>query len=116
MSNRSYNDVKNTIITIINNISSISVTKPYTEAELSDDLILHLDSIDTVEVISKIEDEFRIEIPDGNAAHMKTIEDLVNYVCERNNIKIPKKTKKVVPTKPVNPAVLVIKKELVNKK
>ncbi len=41
---------------------------------------LNLDSLDMVELIMKMEDEFDIEIPEGDTEKLKTIDDVVNYL------------------------------------
>lgn len=41
---------------------------------------LEADSLDAVEIIMAIEDEFDIEIPDEDAEKFQTVSDLVNYV------------------------------------
>ncbi|MEK6898656.1 MAG: acyl carrier protein [Nanoarchaeota archaeon] len=41
---------------------------------------LNLDSLDTVEVIMKIEDIYKISIPNGTAQDFKTFGEVVNYV------------------------------------
>ena len=51
------------------------------EASLVDDL--GADSIDAVEVIMAIEDEFGVEISDDDMANIKTIKDMVDYI-EKN--------------------------------
>ena len=38
------------------------------------------DSLDTVEAVMRIEEEFGIEIPDDDAEKFKTISDIVQYV------------------------------------
>ncbi len=43
---------------------------------------LSADSLDAVEIIMAIEDEFGIEIPDEDAEHIQTVGDLVRYVEE----------------------------------
>ena len=43
---------------------------------------LSADSLDAVEIIMAIEDEYGIEIPDEEAEKMKTVGDLVRYVEE----------------------------------
>ncbi len=47
-------------------------------ASLSDDL--GADSLDAVELIMAIEEEFDIEIPDEIASEMKTVQDIVSYL------------------------------------
>ena len=41
---------------------------------------LSADSLDAVEIIMAIEDEFGIEIPDEDAEKFQTVSDIVNYV------------------------------------
>lgn len=48
------------------------------EASFIDDL--GADSLDIVELIMAIEDEFDLEIPDGEAENIKTVGDAVNYI------------------------------------
>ena len=43
---------------------------------------LSADSLDAVEMIMAIEDEFGIEIPDEDAENIQTVGDLVKYVEE----------------------------------
>lgn len=45
---------------------------------IADDL--GADSLDVVEVLMSIEDEFRVEIPDEAIEDIKTIGDLVQYI------------------------------------
>ncbi len=44
---------------------------------------LEADSLDAVEVIMAIEDEYDIEVPDEDAEDFKNIGDIVKYVEER---------------------------------
>ena len=46
---------------------------------------LHVDSLDTVEIVMAIEDEFQIDIPDKYAEQMKTVKDIVDFLQEINN-------------------------------
>lgn len=48
------------------------------ETSLKEDL--DADSLDAVEVIMALEDEFGIEIPDEDAENMKTIGDIFHYI------------------------------------
>ena len=43
---------------------------------------LSADSLDAVEIIMALEDEFGIEIPDEDAENIQTVGDLVKYVEE----------------------------------
>lgn len=46
---------------------------------------LEADSLDAVEIIMAIEDEFDIEIPDEEAEKFQTIGDIVKYVEDKTN-------------------------------
>ena len=48
------------------------------EASFIDDL--GADSLDTVELIMKMEEEFEIEIPDEDAEKLRTVGDVVSYL------------------------------------
>jgi NADH dehydrogenase (ubiquinone) 1 alpha/beta subcomplex 1, acyl-carrier protein len=43
---------------------------------------LGLDSLDTVEVVMAIEEEFSIEIPDKDADEIRTVGDAIKYISE----------------------------------
>lgn len=66
---------------IIVNELNVDPGKVTLEASLKDDL--GADSIDAVEVIMSLEDEFDISIDDDAAQNIKTVQDLVNYI-EKN--------------------------------
>lgn len=53
-----------------------------TEANIQDDL--GADSLDVVELITTIEDEFDISIPDEAVEEIKTVGDIANYI-EKNS-------------------------------
>jgi acyl carrier protein len=53
------------------------------EASFVDDL--GADSLDIVELIMALEEEFDIEIPDEDAEKISTVGDAVNYIKEHNN-------------------------------
>ncbi|KAL6066523.1 Acyl carrier protein [Balamuthia mandrillaris] len=48
---------------------------------------LGLDSLDTVELVLAIEDEFAIEIPEAEADKMQTCQDAVNYLLTNPHAK-----------------------------
>jgi NADH dehydrogenase (ubiquinone) 1 alpha/beta subcomplex 1 len=48
---------------------------------------LGLDSLDTVEVVMAIEEEFVIEIPDDMAEKLLTVEDAVKFVSQHPQAK-----------------------------
>ena len=56
------------------------------EVRDDDDLVedLDFDSLDIVELVIAIEDEFSIEISDAKVENLKTVEDVVNMVKSHN--------------------------------
>ena len=48
------------------------------DTDLQDDL--GADSLDVVDLLMSIEDEFEIEIPDEEIEHIRTVGELVNYI------------------------------------
>ena len=44
---------------------------------------LGADSLDTVELIMALEEEFNVEIPDEDAEKMKTVGDAIKYIEEK---------------------------------
>lgn len=48
------------------------------EASISDDL--GADSLDVVDMLMSLEDEFDVEIPDEEIENIKTVGDLVHYI------------------------------------
>ena len=48
------------------------------KASFVDDLAA--DSLDFIELITAVEDTFKIEIPDEDAENIKTVSDAVNYI------------------------------------
>ncbi|CAK1551344.1 unnamed protein product [Leptosia nina] len=47
---------------------------------------LGLDSLDHVEVIMAMEDEFGFEIPDGDAERLLKPKDIVQYICDKEDV------------------------------
>ncbi|MBQ9460415.1 MAG: acyl carrier protein [Clostridia bacterium] len=48
------------------------------ETSLIDDL--GADSLDVVDLVMSIEDEFEVEVPDDEVENIKTVDDLVKYI------------------------------------
>ena len=53
------------------------------EAKFIEDL--GADSLDTVELVMALEEEFEIEIPDEDAEKITTVQQAVDYISERRN-------------------------------
>ena len=53
------------------------------DASFVDDL--GADSLDTVELVMALEEEFEIEIPDEDAEKITTVQQAIEYINERRN-------------------------------
>ena len=71
-----FEKVKNIIVEQL----GVAETAITTEASFIDDL--GADSLDIVELIMALEEEFGIEIPDGDAEKVTTVQDVVDYIKE----------------------------------
>lgn len=63
---------------ILTEYSGIDGENILAESHLYDDLAL--DSLEKVEIVMVIEDEFRIEIADSEAEKVQTVNDLINLI------------------------------------
>jgi acyl carrier protein len=68
---------------IINEVISIDEEKITLEANLENDL--GADSLDAVEIIMLLEDEFDISLDDEATQNIKTVSDLVKFIEEKRN-------------------------------
>jgi acyl carrier protein len=64
-------------------IEQLNVEEDQVKPEANFQQDLGADSLDTVELVMALEEEFGCEIPDEDAEKIATIQDAVNYV-ERN--------------------------------
>jgi len=62
----------------VKNFDKVDASKVSATAKFSDDL--GLDSLDAVEVVMAIEDEFAVEIPDAEADKISSVQDAVEYI------------------------------------
>ncbi|CAB4401298.1 acyl carrier protein [Rhizophagus irregularis DAOM 181602=DAOM 197198] len=74
-------NIESRIIDIVKAFDKVDETKVNSEARFADDL--GLDSLDTVEVVMNIEEDFSIEIPDKEADEIRSIKDAVDYIAKR---------------------------------
>lgn len=70
--------MKDKVIKLISDATKIELSKINMETSFVDDL--NLDSLDIVELMMKMEDEFGIEIPEEDAEGLKSVADVVNYI------------------------------------
>jgi len=71
-------EVTERIIQVLKNFDKVDPAKVGPSSTFTDDL--GLDSLDAVEVVMAIEDEFAVEIPDAEADKILSVEDAVIYI------------------------------------
>lgn len=70
--------MKDKVLQILEEQLSIDVSGVTDETSFSDDL--GIDSLDLFEVVTALEDEFSIEIPQEDLEGLKTVGDVVEYL------------------------------------
>lgn len=76
-------DILSKVKEIIVNELSVDEAQITQEARFIEDL--GADSLDTVELIMKLEEEFEISIPEEDAEKMKTVGDAIDYLKSKLN-------------------------------
>jgi acyl carrier protein len=74
--------VEDKIKSIIAEQLGVKVEEAIPAASFIDDL--GADSLDTVELIMALEEEFNVEIPDEDAEKMSTVGDAISYIQEKS--------------------------------
>jgi len=77
--------VTDRVLSVVKNFDQVDPTKVSPETKFAEDL--GLDSLDVVEVVMAIEDEFAIEIPDTEADAIASIADAVDYISKHPTAK-----------------------------
>jgi|TARA_B100000925_G_scaffold149116_1_gene111916 acyl carrier protein len=70
------------VITLISDATKIEASRINATTNFVEDL--KLDSLDIVELMMKMEDEFGVEIPEEDAEGLKTVQDVVSYLEKKN--------------------------------
>lgn len=68
------------VIKIVSEQLGVEEQKINESSSFVDDL--GADSLDTVELVMAFEEEFKIEIPDGEAEKIKTVGDAIRFISE----------------------------------
>ena len=63
---------------LIVELLEVDESKIVHEASFADDL--NADSLDFIELITAVEDTFKIEIPDEDAENLQTVQDAMDYI------------------------------------
>lgn len=74
--------VQQRVIAIISEQLHVSEDEVVPEAAFTDDL--NADSLDLVELVMAMEEEFDVEIPDEDAENIRTVQDAINYVQQHD--------------------------------
>ncbi len=76
-------DLEKKVISIISEQLGVEEEEIKLEASFIDDL--GADSLDIVELVMALEEEYGIEIPDEDAEKIKTVQDAIDYIKEHSN-------------------------------
>ena len=76
-------EVQEKVIQIVSDATKVEVASIKPETSFIDDL--NLDSLDMVEMMMKMEEEFGIEIPEDQTESLKTINDVTSFLKENAN-------------------------------
>ena len=76
-------EIQEKVISIVSEAANVEVGNIKSETSFIDDL--NLDSLDMVEMMMKMEEEFGVEIPEEKTEELKTIEDVTAYLKENAN-------------------------------
>jgi len=71
-------EIESKVKKIIEEKLSVNADQITNEAKFAEDL--KADSLDTVELVMALEDEFGLDIPDEEAEKIKTVQDAIDYI------------------------------------
>lgn len=77
-------NIKDRVMYVLKLYDKISPEKLNTSSHFTKDL--GLDSLDQVEIIMAMEDEFGFEIPDAEAEKLMTPEEIVQYIADKKDV------------------------------
>jgi len=72
--NETFEQLKGLIVELL----EVDESKVVPEASFVDDF--NVDSLDFIELITAVEDNFKIEIPDEDAENLQTVQDAIDYI------------------------------------
>ncbi|KAI9318978.1 acyl carrier protein-like protein [Dichotomocladium elegans] len=76
-------DIESRVLDILRGFDKVDQAKISVDAHFVNDL--GLDSLDTVEVVMAVEEEFSVEIPDKEADEIKSVKQAVEYISKRSD-------------------------------
>lgn len=75
-------EIQDKVIKIVSEATKVDASNIKAETNFIDDL--NLDSLDMVEMMMKMEEEFGVEIPEDKTEDLKTINDVTNFLNSAN--------------------------------
>ncbi|OAX42405.1 acyl carrier protein [Rhizopogon vinicolor AM-OR11-026] len=72
--------IQSRVLNVLKGFEKVDADKLTTSSSFTDDL--GLDSLDAVEVVMAVEEEFAIEIPDAEADEIKTVQQAIDYIAK----------------------------------
>ena len=76
-------EVQDKVIKIVSEATKVDAANIKADTNFVDDL--NLDSLDMVEMMMKMEEEFGVEIPEDKTEDLKTIGDVTSYLQQNAN-------------------------------
>lgn len=76
-------EIQGKVINIVSEAANVESASIKAETSFVDDL--NLDSLDMVEMMMKMEEEFGVEIPEDKTEELKTINDVTKYLQDNMN-------------------------------
>jgi acyl carrier protein len=76
-------EVQDKVIKIVSEATKVEAANIKAETNFIDDL--NLDSLDMVEMMMKMEEEFGVEIPEDKTEDLKTISDVTSFLKDNAN-------------------------------
>ncbi|KAI0375388.1 acyl carrier protein [Pilatotrama ljubarskyi] len=73
-------EITTRVLDVLKGFEKVDPSKLTPTASFSEDL--GLDSLDAVEVVMAVEEEFAIEIPDAEADEIKTVQQAIDYIAK----------------------------------
>ena len=77
-------EIQEKVIKLVSEATKTDVGQISGSTSFIDDL--NLDSLDMVELMMKMEDEFDIEIPENDTEDLKTIENVCKYLEQKKSV------------------------------
>jgi len=74
-------DIKSRVVMVV--VKQLGVKEEEVKDESSFIEDLNADSLDVVELVMALEEEFGIDIPDDDVQNLKTVNDAVNYITSK---------------------------------